>query len=239
MSRFLVYALVDPRTLSVRYIGQSSTGMDRPREHACPSRLATKRTHTSTWIASLKKAGFGYSIAILETVGSADRLNDSETWWISFGRALGWDLTNHAPGGGTTRGLIRSAETRAKLSAARRGKTLSPEHRAAIGTSLTGRPVSEETKARLRARHLGRIMSPESRAKMSMAARLRHPQSDETRARKSVAGRGRKSGSPSEETRAKLSKALKGRPLSDVTRAQMSLSRRKPPRIQINLLRGR
>jgi len=110
----LVYALVDPRTLLVRYIGQSSTGMDRPREHACPSRLK-RRTHKSAWIKSLAKVGLRYVIAVLETVDSIDRLNDCETWWMMFGRALGWDLTNHAPAGGSVRGLVRSVETREAL----------------------------------------------------------------------------------------------------------------------------
>lgn len=43
-----------------------------------------------------------------------------------------------------------SAETRAKLSAAKKGKPFSDEHRAAISKAMMGHTVSEETRAKLR-----------------------------------------------------------------------------------------
>lgn len=65
------------------------------------------------------------------------------------------------------------------------------------------------------------ICSPKTRAKMRAAWLRRRPCSFETRARISLAGRGRKR---SAETRARMSKALRGRILSAETRRKLSLS---------------
>jgi len=232
-----VYALVDPRTLLVRYIGQSSTGMDRPREHACPSRLK-RRTHKSAWIKSLAKVGLRYVIAVLETVDSIDRLNDCETWWMMFGRALGWDLTNHAPAGGSVRGLVRSVETRAKISVALQGRKLSLEHRAAISRGNMGRVISKYTREMTAESNRLRAWTTEAKDKLRQAnSRYRH--TPEALAKIAEAGRGRKYGPKSAEVKEKLSKALKGKPLPEVTIARMSIARRKPPRLLINLMPGR
>ena len=106
---------------------------------------------------------------------------------------------NLAPTAGSSLGVKHSANTRAKMSAAGRGRTFSSEHRAKISAAQVGRkhppevrakmvaawktraPDSEETRAKKRAASLGRKHSAESRAKMSA------PKSPETRARMKAA----------------------------------------------------
>ncbi len=99
------------------------------------------------------------------------------------------------------------AETRAKSSAARKGKK-------------NAAPRSEEYRAKVRLKHTGAKRSPEACARMSAAQqRIKlqrkgkkfagHPHSEETRKLLSERGKGR---IVSPETRAKLSVANKGRP---------------------------
>lgn len=81
----------------------------------------------------------------------------------------------------------RSAETKAKMSLAHKGKSCSPETRKKIGVS-----------------HKGKTCSAEARANMSVSAKLRSPDSDETRAKKSAAKQ-----NMSDETRSKMSASAK------------------------------
>ena len=68
-------------------------------------------------------------------------------------------------------GKRRSAETRAKMSAAAKGRLKSLEHRAAISKSHQGKTLSPETRAKISKAGKGRVHSLESRAKMSAAQR--------------------------------------------------------------------
>ena len=64
-----------------------------------------------------------------------------------------------------------SDETRAKISAAQRGKNFSEEHRAKIGAAKCGKHLSEETRAKMSAAHRVENLSDETRAKLSAAQR--------------------------------------------------------------------
>ena len=101
---------------------------------------------------------------------------------------------NISPTAGSQLGLVRSSETRAKLSArtislehrsklsaARRGKSNSPETRAKISAAKRGKTTwskgktfSPEHRAKLSAAKKGKTNSPETRAKISAALRRRH-----------------------------------------------------------------
>jgi Ni/Co efflux regulator RcnB len=104
------------------------------------------------------------------------------------------------------------------LSAAKKGKTVSPETRAKMSAAQKGKTVSPETRAKMSAAKKGKTVSPETRAKMS-AAKKGKTLSPETRAKMSAAHKGK---TLSPETRAKMSAAQKGKTLSPETRAKMS-----------------
>ena len=157
---------------------------------------------------------FEYEIALIHCLGRKD-----------LGRGC---LRNLTDGGEGVSGRGTSVETRAKISAANKGRTFSPEHRTRLGAASKGRRLSfsaehraklsaalagrkgrdhsPETRAKLSAANKGRTFSPETRAKLSAAAKGRKP-SPETRAQISAALTGRKGCTHGSETRARLSAA--------------------------------
>lgn len=119
-------------------------------------------------------------------------------------------------------GCRPSAETRARLSAAAKGRVKSPETRAKLSAAHTGRKRSAESIAKVALAKTGSVASAETRAKMS-AAHAGHQVSIETREKIRAALSGRPL---TEETKAKLSAANKGqgagRVFSAETRAKLS-----------------
>ena len=171
-ARYLIYGLIDPRTRLVRYVGKSTNGMRRPKDHRQPSRVRLQ-THVACWVRSLLAQGLDYEIVVLETCTAEAPLFDSERWWVAFGRACGWPLTNLTDGGDGSSGAKRSEanreqmrermlgdrnpakrlEVRALISRNSRGikRTRSAEHNAKIAAAHAGRPKhTPESRARLR-----------------------------------------------------------------------------------------
>ena len=168
----MIYGLVDPRTLLVRYVGMSSTGMRRPNDHGRPAALAKDKTHKGKWIRALRRNGYDYEIVILDEV---EDLVIAERWWIAFGRACGWPLTNHTDGGEGAPGVKRSVlsrqrqsstlkqighqpslEARNKACDILRGVPRTPSQRHAVSEANRKRVVSEETRSKMRAARVGR-----------------------------------------------------------------------------------
>lgn len=107
------------------------------------------------------------------------------------------------------KGRRQSLEARAKMSAAHKGRRFTPEHKAKIGLALKGRPIAKWRAEKLHAACRGRPLSIAHRKKV-VAALTGRPCSDETRAKMSMARLGCKL---SPETKAKISAANKGRKL--------------------------
>lgn len=93
-----------------------------------------------------------------------------------------------------------SAEHRAKLSLAQKGKKRGPmnispeneaERRRKIAAKLLGRSLSNEHKAKLRVWHAGKVLSQEHKNRIGASGRGREV-SDETRAKISAANKGQK-----------------------------------------------
>lgn len=104
-----------------------------------------------------------------------------------------------------------SAEHRAAISAARKGKPLSAEHRAKLSSVLKGIPLTPEQYARVSVMHKGRKRSAETLVRMS-AAQKGKIITEEQKANMRAAWVLRKTRGPvSAETRLKLSAAGKGR----------------------------
>lgn len=71
------------------------------------------------------------------------------------------------------KGKKRSAETRAKMSAAKLGKKRDPETIAKMSASAKGRVMSPETRAKISAAKKGKLKSEETKARMAEATRRR------------------------------------------------------------------
>jgi hypothetical protein len=217
----LIYGLVDPRTLLVRYIGSSATGMRRPRAHRHPS-ILKQPNHKAAWLRGLLALGLDYTIVVLEDVASTDLLAGAERWWIAFGRACGWPLTNLTDGGEGAPGYKPTQEARARMSAAHVGKRQTPEAIAKVVAARTGVPRSPETRAKIAASRKGMRPSEEARAKIAAALRGR-VLSPEARAKLAAAG---KNNPRVRAASAKGAAALRGRARTPEERAKISAGQR-------------
>lgn len=188
--RHIIYALLDPMTGLVRYIGKSATGLKRPRQHWEPAALRKDTNpYKRTWLERLICSGKKPIIAVLEYCAEAKDISRGEVHWIKVFRGVDAPLTNLTAGGDGAgignqiwRGRTHSKETRKALSLALRGNknslgyTHSAEAVARSSAASVGRSPSLETRAKLRAAKLGKKRgphSPETRAKMSAAHKLR------------------------------------------------------------------
>jgi hypothetical protein len=111
----LIYGLIDPRSRLIRYVGMSSCGMRRPKQHrstSCPN------TYCRRWVQQLQELRLDYEIVVLETVSNAADLSQAECWWIAFGKACGWPLTNLTAGGGPSEAAITEQRRRREARAA-------------------------------------------------------------------------------------------------------------------------
>jgi group I intron endonuclease len=128
------------------------------------------------------------------------------------------DTYNIKLGGLGCKGLIHNEETRAKLSAASKGRTSSAETKAKISAAVTGnknrlgQSPSEETRLKLSASHKGVIPSAETRLKIGAAHignkyNLGRKHSKEAREKIAEANRNRIT---TEETKAKITSSLTG-----------------------------
>lgn len=103
----LIYALVDPRTKEVRYIGKSSSGLTRPKNHTKLSHLQKDKTYKGNWIRQLVRLNLEPEIIILQNSHNKKDLTEIEKQYILLYRKLGAKLTNLTDGGEGTPGLKR------------------------------------------------------------------------------------------------------------------------------------
>lgn len=229
-----IYALREPDTHEVRYVGKTHDLNHRLKNH----KNDKKDTRKARWIQSLRKKGLEPELIVLAEVG-AD-WQDAERYWIAYFRSIGADLTNHTDGG---EGLHNpSDETRTKISEIRKSLLMdpqyrewfdtwvrSPERRARISTALRGRKKSAEHVAKLPQNRPGRKLSDAHRQHISQCLRgnqyakgYRH--TEETRAKISarLSGNSHTLGRvmPDEE-KAQRSQSLTGRPKSDEHREKI------------------
>lgn len=140
-----IYALRDPDTMEIRYIGKTVAKYlcNRLSTH-CADARRHRQSHAQRWIGSLLDMGRRPEIVLLDKVAECD-WQQAEREYIVLARACGLPLTNHQEGGISSgprkvnskaisermkgnqyaRGA-QSAETRAKKSAAHKGKTNNP-----------------------------------------------------------------------------------------------------------------
>jgi hypothetical protein len=206
----LIYTLSDPRTGEIRYVGKTTKTLKRRlQEHLNDAQSQKKPFYVYRWIRGLTAAGELPLIREIAVAGSD--WAEQEQHWIAFYRDSGARLTNATVGGEGVAGLIwgdssrelqringlnRSAETRAKMSAAairraaqpgekerrsaaRKGKLHTDEARVQIGKSNTGKKRSADICAKFTAAQLLRYSNPDARAVTSAAAVKRYTRQEE------------------------------------------------------------
>lgn len=83
-----IYALRDPQTNKIRYIGRSFDIQDRYRQHLSPSNFNNK----TSWIFELRKMGLFPILEIIEQIPrtlALSSITEREKFWIKHYRALG------------------------------------------------------------------------------------------------------------------------------------------------------
>ena len=173
MSTTFIYALCDPRTLEVRYVGKSND----PYKRYCQHLIEKSITYKCRWVSELLKIGFTPILQILEQC-DVSIWEKREIDWIAFERRAGCKLTNTTEGGenppvGVRKGQSPSIETREKIRQSLLGfkhseetkKKLSKIKMGHIGY-MTGKKQSAETLAKKLIKIKGIKRSPESIEKM-------------------------------------------------------------------------
>ncbi len=187
MAPLWIYALCEPGTDVVRYIGKCKDVKIRLRQHLAEARRLDRTTHRCNWLRSLD--GRCPEVLLLEETAQ-ETWQAREKFWIAKYREDGARLTNTTDGGeglnnpseevrakiGATKignknciGRVISDETRSLMSAAHKGRTPSGEARARMAKSQTGKKHSEETKVKIGRAHKGRKLSPEQVEKARLA----------------------------------------------------------------------
>lgn len=97
MKTTYIYALIDPNTDEIRYIGKSNNPKARYAVHISLNKNDTNK-HKKRWIRGLLKSNQEPILKILEKV-QYSKWEERERYWIDHGRDEGWPLTNIADGG--------------------------------------------------------------------------------------------------------------------------------------------
>lgn len=217
-----IYALLDPRDQSVRYVGQTSKALPaRLKTHIKDCR--TVKNHRACWVKHLVSLDLKPAMFLLEEV-PGEFWQEAERFWIAHFAATGARLTNSTNGGDELKVFTpavrakmgeavreawerpgyreRARESHLGKSPGNKGKKASPELRARLSVANKGRPSPMK----------GKNHKPEARAKMSVAKRH---MSEETRAKMAAAKRGKPGNHAgmkhSAETKAKISATKKAK----------------------------
>lgn len=217
-----IYALIDPFTNEIRYIGKTYNINLRYNGH-----LSDKAdTYKTRWIKSLKEKNALPKIEVLEEC-DYEIWQEREIFWIDFYKNIQKSrLTNYTNGGEgwvnpskelcekrseNAKKRWQNKEFRENILKKMKNKKASLETRKKISESHKGKPpankgkkASEEVRKRISEAHKGIKPSKETREKMSKASKGRIS----PRKGKPAYNRGI---SPSKETREKISRANKGR----------------------------
>ncbi len=235
MPTVTIYALKDPRDGQIRYVGKTK---QEPRKRFQGHLNEKRTTRKCRWFAALKAALLEPIILVLEEVPE-NEWEASERFWIEYCKLSGFNLTNHTDGGDGCHNL--DAEVRGKLSASMKIRFTVPRSRdymrdparcAKISAALMGKPKSLEHVAKLPQNRPGRKLTVERRAAISKGLignkfRLGKPHDTATKRKISVALTGRPGISRplTNEDKAKISAATKGKPKTVECKEKMRQSK--------------
>lgn len=158
-----IYALSDPSSMAIRYIGKSIRLDARMREHL----REQGTTYPVRWIQSLLRDGKRPTLTILETLADESDWQAAEKRWIAHGKTMGWKLTNCTDGGDGVVNL--SGEGKIRLLQTWQGRKHKPSSLLKIGNASRGRMHTEEYKIFMRERMTHRAFTSEHHERLSQS----------------------------------------------------------------------
>jgi len=145
-----IYALIDPDTCKIRYIGKSI----RPKERLSNHMNEASNCHRSHWLQKLKADGKRPHQIILQELDNDSDWQSAERYWISFGKKNYWPLVNNTSGGDGVNDLPE--ETRKKMAQTWIGRKHSPKTIEKLKAARANRVTSDETRKKHSAAMKGR-----------------------------------------------------------------------------------
>jgi hypothetical protein len=214
---FYVYALLD-LDCTVRYIGKGKGA----RAYATWSQ---RNGRCRAWLKKLRNENTSPIVLFLEEELTESEAMEREIYWIGEFRSSP-KLTNMTNGGDGVSGYRFSEESKSRMSANRKSKTLPPSVRKAISDGKRGKPHprTPEWTAKIAAANRGRKMPPrtqEHRDKLSKS-HTGKVLSDEHRLAISLSSKGKSRGPKSESHREALRQSKLGSIVSEETKLKIS-----------------
>lgn len=192
-NNYYIYFHINPLTNKVFYVGKGKG-----------KRAWSKGHRSQYWKNTVNK--YGYIIDIVEDNLTEEIAFEREKFYIQkIGRK---NLCNLTDGGEGQSGIIRSEETRKKISECHKGKKLSEETKSKISESKKGIVSyikTDEQKKKISERQLGRIISDKTKEKISNTLKGNIPWNKGKKGVQKL----------SEETRKKMSESHKKRHLKN------------------------
>ena len=148
-----IYALCDPDTGYLRYIGKAENPQKRLNNHISES-LRSNFCRRHHWIVGLVRAGLTPTLIILEEVQRHEWVS-AEQFWIASMRIAGCDLVNGSDGGEGNKNCRLSVITRQRMSAAKKGRPLTPAHRVSLTGCRLGYKHTKESLKKMSDAHKG------------------------------------------------------------------------------------
>lgn len=146
-----IYALLDPRTKEIRYIGKANRPEHRLLTHIWESHKSNSRKNV--WLRELKGLCLQPILQVLETI-KFSQWEERERFWIAEKRKEGLDLFNVLEGGASfygelLRGIPKPPGFGAKIAAFWKGRHHTPEAKAKVSAKAKGRIVPEEVREKI------------------------------------------------------------------------------------------
>lgn len=127
-----IYALHDPRSGAIRYVGKTGQRLSyRRTQHMRRARMCDDNLHSLNWLRELLAENMMPEVSVLEVLSPDMDWQARERFWIAHGIAEGWPLTNMTEGG---EGIVNpSAELREAQSKRMKGNDYAVGNRNAAG----------------------------------------------------------------------------------------------------------
>lgn len=172
-----IYALVDPRTNAVRYIGKADDPEARLLQHVQPAQLDRYRSRKNSWLKGLLAIGLAPELHIIDAAVPVEQIDEAERFHIYMHLELGHDLTNGTAGGDG--GAVTDPAALERIRAAHLGTKHSPETIEKMRASH--RRIASDPKERERLRSISNGKPPVHVGEANNAAKLTEDQVREIR----------------------------------------------------------